>query len=473
MNSPHQLWQQVLADLQITLTAPVFKTFLAQTNCLESTDQELVIGCPNNITVTQLNTKHRSHIEQAVSRIAGHNINIKFVVHKADSPKSKSPLFDQLPDNAVDTTEEAQPSQDVPKTIAITASSQIDRNQPGPTSQLNPNYTFDQFVVGNTNRVAHAAALAVTDNPGKNYNPFFLYGGTGVGKTHLVQAIGNALIAKKPQTHVLYCSIERFMNDFIYSIRFKTTNEFKQKYRSCDVLIVDDIQFIAGDKASTQEEFFHTYNELHASGRQIILCSDRPPREIASLADRMVSRFEGGLSVDIAPPDFETRAAIIQAKAERLHMNLTQETIEYLANQGAENIRSLEGMMLKLQTVSLASPDSLTLSNIQSFLGQPASQPISQPLNPNALLKLICETYGITLKELSGKTRTQNLVVPRHIAMYLLRNDLGLNLETIGQLLGGRDHTTIMHGINKITRSVSTNDQLRASLQSIRQTITK
>jgi chromosomal replication initiator protein len=341
------------------------------------------------------------------------------------------------------------------------------------TSQLNANYTFDQFVVGNTNRVAHAAAQAVTDNPGKNYNPFFLYGGTGVGKTHLVQAIGNALIAKNPSTRVLYCSIERFMNDFIYSIRFKTTNEFKAKYRSCDVLIVDDIQFIAGDKQSTQEEFFHTYNELHASGKQIILCSDRPPREIGSLTDRLVSRFEGGLSVDIAQPDFETRAAIIQAKAERLNIELTPDITEYLADQGAENIRSLEGMMLKLQTVVLADRQPLTLVKVQSFLGPAAASSINQPLNPNVLLKLVCETYGVTLKELSGKTRTQNLVTPRHLAMYLLRQDLGLNLETIGQLLGGRDHTTIMHGIEKVAKTVTTNDQLRASLQSIRQAAAK
>jgi chromosomal replication initiator protein len=238
------------------------------------------------------------------------------------------------------------------------------------------------------------------------------------------------------------------MNDFIYSIRFKTTNEFKSKYRSCDVLIVDDIQFIAGDKASTQEEFFHTYNELHASGRQIILCSDRPPREIASITDRLVSRFEGGLSVDIAQPDFETRAAIIQAKAEHLHMQLNSDIVQFLANQNTENIRALEGMMLKLQAIALSSPEPLTLAKVQSFFGnQSVVQPTNQPLNPNTLIKLICETYGITIKEMLGKTRTQNLVVPRQLAMYVLRNDLGLNLETIGQLLGGRDHTTVMYGI--------------------------
>lgn len=472
MSTPDQLWQQVLADLQITISAPVFKTFLTQTSCLELNDQAIIIGCPNTITVEQLNTKYRSLIEQSVAQVIGQSLEVKFTLdQKAKQSKKTSPLFDQLPDESQSEPPETVIPETQSQTTAPTTSTPPSN---GFESNLNPNYTFDLFVVGNTNRVAHAAALAVTDNPGKNYNPFFLYGGTGVGKTHLVQAIGNALVAKKPQTRVLYCSIERFMNDFIYSIRFKTTNEFKAKYRSCDVLIVDDIQFIAGDKQSTQEEFFHTYNELHASGKQIILCSDRPPREIATLTDRLISRFEGGLSVDIAAPDFETRAAIIQAKADHLNMNLTPDIVEYLANQGAENIRSLEGMMLKLQTLVLSSDEPLTLAKVQNFIGGPTSVTITQaPLSPNALLKLICETYGITLKELLSKKRSQNLVVPRQLAMYILRTDMGLNLETIGQLLGGRDHTTVMHGIDKVAKSVNTNDQLRLSLQQIRQTTTK
>jgi chromosomal replication initiator protein len=461
MLNPDQLWQRVLADLQISLTAPVFKTFLARTICLEITDHDVVIGCPNNVTIDQLNTKYRPQIEEAVQRISNRPLNVKFSLHKDQKSLSKAPLFDQLPDN-LETTDRPESIQSASAPIFAT-----------PISQLNPSYTFDQFVVGKTNRVAHAAALAVTDNPGKNYNPFFLYGGTGVGKTHLVQAIGNALIAKNPRTHVLYCSVERFMNDFIDSIRFKTTNEFKKKYRSCDVLIVDDIQFIAGNKESTQEEFFHTYNELHASGRQIILCSDRPPRDIGSLTDRLVSRFEGGLSVDIAQPDFETKAAIIQAKAEHLHIALTPEIVQFLANQDTENIRSLEGMMLKLQTLVLATSQTLTLTSVQDFFGHTIISPTPTQLNPNSLLKLICENYGITLKELLGKKRTQNLVIPRHLAMYVLRHDLDLNLETIGQLLGGRDHTTIMHGIEKVTRSINSDNQLRSSLDTIRQAVTK
>lgn len=463
MLSPDQLWQRVLTDLQISLSAPVYKTYLAKTVCLSVDDDVVTIGCPNGVVVSQLNTKYRNQIEEVTYRLLGSTPDIRFTVHKAENPKSRAPLFDQLPESIEET-----PTINGTATATVVATPTTTSTH---ISNLNPSYTFDQFVVGKTNRVAHAAALAVTDNPGKNYNPFFLYGGTGVGKTHLVQAIGNALITKNPQTQVLYCSIERFMNDFIESIRFKTTNEFKRKYRSCDVLIVDDVQFLAGDKQSTQEEFFHTYNELHASGRQIILCSDRPPREIASLTDRLVSRFEGGLSVDIAQPDFETRAAIIQAKADHLHMTLSPEIVQFLASQENENIRTLEGMMLKLQTLVMSTDQPLTLEGVQAFFGHAAPQPTSQPLNPNTILKMVCENFGVTLKDLQGKKRTQNLVVPRHLAMYLLRNDLDLNLETIGQLLGGRDHTTIMHGIDKVARTINTDTQLRSSIDSIRQAV--
>lgn len=478
MYNPDQLWQQVLTDLQITVNAPIFKAFASQTVCLDVTEDTVVVGCPNPVSLNHLDTKFRPQIEQTIQQITKQSFQVQFVIHKTKAEKTKAaPLFDELPETT-DTISPIQPINQASNTTVTPSNHQNtpSLSQPSPQStplnNLNPSYTFDQFVVGNTNRVAHAAALAVTDNPGKNYNPFFLYGGTGVGKTHLVQAIGNALIAKNPKTHVIYCSIERFMNDFIDSIRFKTTNEFKTKYRSADVLIVDDIQFLAGDKQSTQEEFFHTFNELHASGRQVILCSDRPPKKIETLTDRLISRFEGGLSVDMALPDFETRSAIIQAKASHLNIYLTSQIVEYLAGLDNESIRAIEGMMLKLQTVAIASAEPLTLAIVQSIFGQPtpaAVTPTPMPRNPNALLKLICESYGITLKELISKKRTQNLVTPRQLAMYMLRQDLGLNLETIGQLLGGRDHTTIMHGIDKVAKTLNTDDQLKASLTALRQ----
>jgi chromosomal replication initiator protein len=453
-----QLWQSVQTHLQLSVSAAVYKTWFSRTTCLECGDSYIMIGCPNNFTLRQLETKYQSQINAALKDILGREMDIQFsVIEERAESVAGTPLFDELPNLSQTGNVEAQES--APPTSST------------PTvSALNPHYTFDQFVVGNTNRIAHAAALAVTDSPGKNYNPLFLHGGTGVGKTHLVQAIGNALIAKNPRTKVLYCSIERFMNDFIDSLRFKTTNEFKKQYRSCDVLIVDDIQFIAGNKGSTQEEFFHTFNELHASGRQIILCSDRPPREIATLADRLTSRFEGGLTVDIAAPDFETRSAIIRAKADRLNLELVPEVADYIASIDAENIRSIEGMILKIQSYVFSTNQTLTLSVVQSLVG--ASSPSPAPThrsNPNDLLKLICETFGITQKEILSKKRTQTLVVPRQIAMYLFRQDLGLNLETIGQILGGRDHTTVMHGIDKVTKLLATDQQTRSTLTALRQ----
>jgi chromosomal replication initiator protein len=455
------LWPEILANLKKEVSEPVFKIWFGRLSCIELGESFVVVGCPNALTLKQLEAKFRKQFESVIKKLIGHSVDVQFTIQEEiAAPIKSTPLFDQLPQGMIEETNNTQTYSSTSTAVAK------------PTiSPLNPNYTFDQFVVGGTNRVAHAAALAVTDNPGKNYNPFFIYGGTGVGKTHLVQAIGNALVHKKPNTKVIYCSIERFMNDFIDSIRFKTTNEFKRRYRSCDILIVDDIQFIAGNKESTQEEFFHTYNELHESGRQIILCSDRPPRDIATLTDRLVSRFEGGLTVDIALPDFETRSAIIRAKADALHLNLSSEIADYVASLASENIRIIEGMMLKLQSFSFSQTGPLNLQLVQSILGQAPVSPIHRKqINPNELLKLICETYGITLKELLSKKRTQTLVTPRQIAMYLLRQDLNLNLETIGAMLGGRDHTTIMHGIDKISKLASSDEQTKSAILALRQT---
>jgi chromosomal replication initiator protein len=260
------------------------------------------------------------------------------------------------------------------------------------------------------------------------------------------------------------------MNDFIDAIRFnKNTTEFKKKYRSADVLIIDDIQFISG-KESTQEEFFHTFNELHASGRQIILCSDRPPREIAALTDRLTSRFEGGLTVDIAAPDFETRSAIIRAKTDHLGLSLSSDVADYLASLASQNIRAIEGMVLSLKSYSLSTNQPINLEAVQRlFAHQQPPASVSRQPNPNEILKVVCDTYGVTLKDITGKKRTKNLVDPRQIAMYLLRQDIGLNLQSIGQLLGGRDHTTVMHGIEKVSKLAQTDEHTKSTIINLRQ----
>lgn len=455
MEDHQNTWQRILTDMQLTLAAGVYKTWFARTVFISGSEDEFLIGCPNKMVVDQLNEKYRSKLEQSALQITGNTIDFRFIIQKAEPQEISSPLFDVLPETESPVLEPSTP--EAPIVTAV------------PTL-LNPQNTFDQFVVGSSNRVAHAAALAITDRPGQSYNPLFLYGGTGVGKTHLVQAIGNALQNHKPPLKVIYCSIENFMNDFIDAIRFnKNTTEFKKKYRSADVLIIDDIQFISG-KESTQEEFFHTFNELHASGRQIILCSDRPPREIAALTDRLTSRFEGGLTVDIAPPDFETRSAIIRAKTDHLGLPLSSEVADYLASLASQNIRAIEGMVLSVKSYALSTNQPITLEAVQRlFAHQQPATPVNRQPNPNEILKVVCETYGVTLKDITGKKRTKNLVDPRQIAMYLLRQDIGLNLQSIGQLLGGRDHTTVMHGIEKVSRLAQNDEQTKSTITALRQ----
>lgn len=457
------LWQKILADVQLTESNAVYKTWFSKTVYIDGSEDEILVGCPNQLVLGQMDKKYRKKLEKTAQRLMEKPVDLRFIIQQGPKEEVSAPLFDELP--VSETSGE----------VAVeTAESEL---SPTPSagggvqqSSLNPNYTFDQFVVGGSNRMAHAAALSIADRPGQTYNPLFIYGGTGVGKTHLVQAIGNALLQKKPRPKVLYFSIEKFVNEFIESMRFRNMNDFKKRYRTADVLIVDDIQFIAG-KESTQEEFFHTFNELHASGRQIIICSDRPPREIASLADRLTSRFEGGLTVDINPPDFETRSAIIRAKADQLEIDLSSEVADFIASLAPDNIRALEGIMLKLKSLSLSSTP-LTLQTVQGlFHNQVESQLSVRKLNPNQIVKIICETYGVTLKDLTGKSRTQTLVVPRQLAMYVLRQDSGLNLESIGQLLGGRDHTTVMHGIEKVTKLLKSDEQTQEAVAAIRQTI--
>jgi chromosomal replication initiator protein len=460
MDHYQSLWQRTLAEFELTQSVAVIKTYFSRTVFIDGSDGELLIGCPNNMVISQIDHKYRPKLEEIASRLNKSDIDIRFIVQKVEQSQDDSPLFDVQPDADIPSSQTAA--------APAAATEATTPNTSTPISFLNPHYIFEEFVVGNSNRVAHAAAMAISERPGQVYNPFFLYGGTGVGKTHLVQAIGNALLAKKPTPKVLYFSIERFTNDFIESLRFRNTNEFKKKYRTADVLIVDDIQFISG-KESTQEEFFHTFNELQASGRQIILCSDRPPREIASLADRLTSRFEGGLTVDISPPDFETRSAIIRAKADRLGLAITADIADYLSSLAAENIRAIEGMMLKLQSLALSTNQPLSIELVKTLFAHQAPAPASRQPNPNDILKVICETYGVTLKEITGKKRTKNLVSPRQMAMYLLRQDIGLNLQSIGQLLGGRDHTTVMHGIEKISKLAQTDDQIRSTLTALRQ----
>ncbi|HEX6796808.1 MAG TPA: chromosomal replication initiator protein DnaA [Ktedonobacterales bacterium] len=335
-----------------------------------------------------------------------------------------------------------------------------------PRPRLNSRYTFSTFIVGSANRFAHASSMAVADAPGEAYNPLFLYGGVGLGKTHLLHAIGHATLERN--LTVLYVSSETFTNEIIDAIRYRTTDEFRAKYRSVDVLLVDDIQFIAG-KDSTEEEFFHTFNSLHEANKQIVICSDRPPKAIVSLAERLRSRFEWGLIADIQPPDRETRIAILLAKAEMMGRAIPDEVVEYLAVRVQSNIRELEGSLNRLIAFAHLQGMPLTVETVKAALANLASDGKPRRVTIGEILDAVADHFRISADDLCGKQRDKHIVVPRQIAMYLMRQETEASLLEIGQALGGRDHSTVLHGCEKINREINDNTALRKEVLAIRQ----
>ncbi|TMC24528.1 MAG: chromosomal replication initiator protein DnaA [Chloroflexi bacterium] len=333
-------------------------------------------------------------------------------------------------------------------------------------NRLNPRYTFEAFIVGNSNRLAHAASLAVAEAPGESYNPLFLYGGVGLGKTHLLHAIGHQGVLTG--LAVLYVSSEQFTNEIINAIRYRTTEEFRAKYRSVDILLVDDIQFIAG-KESTEEEFFHTFNSLHEMSKQIVICSDRPPKAIVSLEERLRSRFEWGLIADIQPPDLETRMAILRVKADLLRYRVPDDIIAYIAGRVQTNIRELEGCLNRLMAYQQLHRTELTMDVARAAMTSLGNDTRETRLNSKQIVQAVAEYYQISLDAMCGKQRDKHIVMPRQIAMYLLRQETEASLLEIGQLFGGRDHSTVLHACEKIDREVNINPSLRREIVAIRE----
>ncbi len=333
-------------------------------------------------------------------------------------------------------------------------------------NRLNPRYTFDAFIVGNSNRLAHAASLAVAEAPGESYNPLFLYGGVGLGKTHLLHAIGHQGV--QTGLAVLYVSSEQFTNEIINAIRYRTTEEFRAKYRSVDILLVDDIQFIAG-KESTEEEFFHTFNSLHEMSKQIVICSDRPPKAIVSLEERLRSRFEWGLIADIQAPDLETRMAILRVKADLLNYPIPDEIIAYIAGRVQTNIRELEGCLNRLMAYQQLHRTNLTMDVARAAMSSLGNDNRETHLSSRQIAQAVAEYYHISLEAMCGKQRDKHIVMPRQIAMYLIRQETQASLLEIGQLFGGRDHSTVLHACEKIERTVNTNPTLRREVGTIRE----
>ncbi len=434
-----QAWQSVLGQLQMEMPRASFDTWVSDTHPVSYENGLLVVGVRNAYARDWLESRLASTISRLLIGILNSNVAVNFVVAQAE--EAEAPELDPI---SVDPVEIEEPR--------------------ARHLNLNPRYTFETFVVGAGNRLAHAACQAVAEKPARAYNPLFLYGGVGLGKTHLLHAIGNACHARG--LNVLYVSSEEFTNDMINAIRTHTTQAFREKYRSADVLLVDDIQFIAG-KESTQEEFFHTFNTLHGQDKQIIVSSDRPPKSLITLEERLRSRFEWGLSADIQPPDLETRLAILRAKAERTGRFIPDEILDAIARRVQSNIRELEGALNRLLAFAELSGSSLTPSLVEVALAD--LLPSRQSIVPEKVIELVAREWQTTVEALLGRDRSQRVAEPRQVAMYLLRKETDASLPQIGQVLGGRDHTTVMYAIQKISNEIETKADLRKRVVSVKQ----
>jgi chromosomal replication initiator protein len=438
-----QIWQATLGELQLQMTKATFDTWVKNTQVISYEDGTFIIGVHNAFTKDWLENRLLNTIKRTLVGIVGRSsVEVKFVVWAEEPPQS---------DEALPLWQTIAP---LPNESAAN----------GSATMLNPRYTFDAFVVGSSNRLAHAASLAVAEKPAEAYNPLFVYGGVGLGKTHLLHAVGN--MSQRNCSEVLYVSSETFTNDLINSIRNQTTEEFRERYRNIDVLLVDDIQFIAG-KESTQEEFFHTFNTLHAANKQIVISSDRAPKAILTLEERLRSRFEWGLIADIQPPDLETRIAILRFKAEQQAMPVPDEVIDLIAHQVQSNIRELEGALN--QVIAHASLMRCPLrvevaaNALQDFGPAPGSLSVDQ------IIEVVAQFYNLETKVLLGRRRSKDIVTARQMAMYLAREETGASLPQIGRALGGRDHTTVLHGHGKIHAQVEEDDRLRREMLAIKE----
>ncbi|MGU3471954.1 chromosomal replication initiator protein DnaA [Paenibacillus sp. D51F] len=435
------LWQQVLSVIQTKLSKPSFDTWFKATKANFSDDGLLIVTAPTTFAVEWLESRYTKLVRSTVSDYIGRSVDVRFVIEENRPPEPAAPA--------------------IPVAKAAPSSSE----EPF-SNMLNPKYTFDTFVIGANNRFAHAASLAVAEAPAKAYNPLFLYGGVGLGKTHLMHAIGHYIMEHNPSTKVMYISSEKFTNEFINAIRDNRGESFRNKYRNIDVLLIDDIQFLAG-KDGTQEEFFHTFNALHEERKQIVISSDRTPKEIPTLEERLRSRFEWGLITDIQPPDLETRIAILRKKAKAENLDIPNEAMIYIANQIDTNIRELEGALIRVVAYS-----SLINEDISSHLAAEALKDIIPSTRPKMITILdiqqrVGEFYGLKMDEFKARKRTKAVAYPRQIAMYLSRELTDYSLPKIGEAFGGRDHTTVIHAHEKISKQLKIDQELFKVIQNL------
>lgn len=438
------IWKSALTEIEKQLSKPSFETWILSAEPVGLQQNTLILRVANDFNRNWLQNYYADLIVQSLQRVAGQALAIKFVLPNEDFTPTEEEI-EVPPDRSA---------------------------EDGLTAILNPKYTFNSFVIGESNRFAHAASLAVAEAPARAYNPLFIYGGVGLGKTHLMHAIGHYALEHHPQLRVVYISCEKFTNDFINSIQYKRTEEFRNRYRNIDLLMVDDIQFLAG-KEQTQEEFFHTFNALHEANKQIILSSDRPPREIATLEDRLRSRFEWGLITDIQQPDLETRAAILRKKSESENLKVSNDVLLYLANRINSNIRELEGALIRINAYASFASRMITVELVDEVLKDVLPTQKHKQLTIEDVQFAVAQHFGLRSDDMKAKKRTRAVAFPRQVAMYLCRKLTDFSLPKIGDEFGGRDHTTVLHACDKIENDLIYNSELSATVQMLTESLRK
>ncbi len=472
-----KIWSTALGTLQVQTSRQEFNTWLRIASLLALENGIATIGAPSAFFKEGLEKRYISSLREVLSDLVGVPVQVRIVIAPSQTARADAKPgtreyeqdteamngFDQHSHNGVGSGHNGvasgagvqRPMQQLDLTTAMRS------------GVLNSRYTFDRFIIGSSNRLASAACMAVAEHPAMAYNPLFLYGGVGLGKTHLLHAIGNYALDRDPEISVMYVSSEKFTNDLINSIRRQQTEEFRLRYRSIDILLIDDIQFIAG-KESTQEEFFHTFNTLHSAGKQIVISSDRPPKAILTLEERLRSRFEWGLIVDVQLPDLETRTAILRAKAEQMLGYIPAEVIDFLAHRIQSNIRELEGCLNRVVAYAQMYGTTVSVETAGAALADLLDNSRRKRITTDAILREVADFYGCDLRALQGRGRSRNIVVPRQVAMYLLREETESSLMDIGKSLGGRDHTTVIYGCDKISEEIATDSRLRQEVMTIR-----
>lgn len=456
----NETWQAVLAELELSISKANFNTWFKNTGIASFQDGQVVVCVPNTFNQAWIEKKYHQQIIKSLERVTGKPV--KKMEYKIENIKNI--------EEQVILEEKRTPNTEAPvleTTSAFTGNQRPNNNGGFP---INPKNTFSSFVVGSGSELAFAAAQAVANRPGEAYNPLFIYGGVGLGKTHLIQAVGNEILKNKPNINILYVSAEKFSNDFISSVKDGTARDFQNRYRLIDVLLIDDIQFIAG-KDRTQESFFHTFNELHQQNKQVILTSDRPPKAIPALEDRLKSRFEWGMIVDIAPPDFETRVAILEKKCTEKNFLLDQKILHLVATSVQSNIRELEGALNKIIAYHQLKNIEPTIDTVKPLVSGVNSANTRRSVTAKQIIDAVADFYNIDTDDVLSKNREKRLSFPRQIIMFLLREELKMSYPSIGDELGGRDHTTAMHACEKIAKEIESDIKLKQEVELIKQKI--